>query len=398
MASDPIVRPAGAEDVTALVSLVRSAYRGEASRAGWTSEADLLEGERIRAEDLGTAIGAPNSVVLVLADGAELLGCCQLRDAGGGGVAEFGMFAVDPRRQGAGLGRRLMAAACTEAARRFGADTLELTALEAQTALVAFYERLGFRATGETRGFGADPVRARPRVDGLRFVVMRAPVARPSYALSWSGGKDSALALRALTRDGPPPVALVTTVTEAYGRISMHGVRRELLAAQAAATGLELVEVTIPAGASNETYEARLAGALAAPPLDAVTELAYGDLFLADLRAYREAWCASVRRTARFPLWGRDTAALAREFIAAGFRATVVCLDPARLPARLAGRPFDERLLAELPAGVDPCGENGEFHTFVHDGPGFARPVACVPGEHIARDGFVFADLVPVPA
>lgn len=222
---------------------------------------------------------------------------------------------------------------------------------------------------------------------------MSDPIA-PPYALSWSGGKDSALALRALTRDGPPPVALVTTVTEPYARVSMHGVRRELLAAQAAAVGLPLVEVAIPAGASNEVYESRLSQALATPPLDAVTELAYGDLFLADLRAYRETWCASVGRTVAFPLWGRDTAALAREFIAAGYRATVVCLDPARVPARLAGRPFDEKLLGELPADVDPCGENGEFHTFVHDGPGFAHPVRCAPGVVVERDGFVFADLV----
>jgi uncharacterized protein (TIGR00290 family) len=214
-------------------------------------------------------------------------------------------------------------------------------------------------------------------------------------ALFWSGGKDSALALAALIEDGSPPLALVTTVTDPGRRITGHGVRRELLAAQAQAVGLTLVEIPVPAGAANAVYERRLTEALAVPPLDEARELAYGDLFLADLRTYRERWCASAGRTARFPLWQRDTASLARSFLDAGFRATVVCVDPQRIPPSLAGRAFDAGLLGELPAGVDPCGENGEFHTFVHDGPMFARPVRTEPGAVVHRDGFVFADLLP---
>jgi uncharacterized protein (TIGR00290 family) len=223
-----------------------------------------------------------------------------------------------------------------------------------------------------------------------------APTHASSCALSWSGGKDSALALAALTAaGGPPPVALITTITEDHDRISMHGVRRELLLAQAAATGVELVEVRIPAAASNEIYEARMAEALARPPLEGVAEIAFGDLFLTDIRAYRETRCAAAGRRARFPLWLCDTAALARRFIAENFRARITCVDPAQLDSSFAGREYDALLLAELPAGVDPCGENGEFHTFVFDGPVFTGPIACRPGEVVQRDGFVFADLLP---
>lgn len=216
-----------------------------------------------------------------------------------------------------------------------------------------------------------------------------------ALALSWSGGKDSALALHALrTGEGPAPGALITTVTGDYERISMHGVRRELLARQAEAAGLPLTEVTIPAVCSNDVYDQRMAQALAEAPLRDTEAVAFGDLFLADIRAYRVQRLATVGKRAVFPLWGRDTAALAGEFIAAGFAAVLVCVDPARLDPSFAGREFDDRLLDELPPGVDPCGENGEFHTFVYAGPIFRAPIPCRRGEVIERDGFVFCDLM----
>lgn len=219
-------------------------------------------------------------------------------------------------------------------------------------------------------------------------------------ALSWSGGKDSALALRALRDDGVEPVALLTTVTEDYGRVSMHGVRRELIRAQAEAAGVPLVEVGIPASCPNDVYESRMSAALAAPPLAEVGRMAFADLFLADIRAYREEKLAGAGWDAVFPLWGRDTRALAREFIDAGFEAVLVCVDPAQLDPSFVGRSFDSSLLADLPAGVDPCGENGEFHTFVYAGPIFDRSIEIVLGEAVMRDGFAFQDLLPagVPA
>jgi len=221
------------------------------------------------------------------------------------------------------------------------------------------------------------------------------PNAEPRFALSWSGGKDSALALWTLGKQRHTPRALITTVTDAYDRISMHGVRRELLGLQARALGIPLVEVLIPPGCTDAIYEARLAQAFAAAPLAELAVVAFGDLFLEDVRAYREQRLAATGRSGLFPLWGRDTGELAWEFIAAGFQATIVCLDPRALDRSFAGRAFDERLLADLPAGVDPCGENGEFHTFVHAGPIFATPIACRPGDIVTRDGFVFCDMLP---
>ncbi len=375
----------------ALLSLVQSAYRGA---GGWTSEAGLIEGERIGPDELRAEIASPAAVVMVLPAAEGIIACCMVH-AGEAGVARFGLLAVDPARQAGGVGRRLLAAARGVAAERFGADTLEISVVSGQAALIAWYERLGFTATGTTVPFPDDPT-DRALVAGLHFVVMRAPTRRPPYALSWSGGKDSALALHALIADGEaPPSALITTLTAEHERISMHGVRRELLRRQADAVGIELVEVRIPAGASNEEYERAWAAALGAPPLAGAQEIAFGDLYLGDVRAYRERQCAAAGRRAWFPLWGRDTRALAERFLALGFRARIACLDPGRLPAAFAGRDYDARLLAELPAGVDPCGENGEFHTFVHDGPGFRAPVACRPGEVVQRDGFVFADLLP---
>jgi uncharacterized protein (TIGR00290 family) len=221
--------------------------------------------------------------------------------------------------------------------------------------------------------------------------------ATPTRALlSWSGGKDSALALHRLREtDALRVEGLLTTVTDGYDRISMHGVRRALLDAQADAVGLPLRTVRIPPGCSNDEYEARTGAALAAWAAEGGGAVAFGDLFLEEIRAYRERLLGPHPLAPVFPLWGEDTAALARRFVALGFRAVLVCVDPRQLDARFAGRAYDHALLDELPAGVDPCGENGEFHTFVHDGPVFRAPVRLAPGEVVERDGFVFADLLP---
>jgi len=215
-------------------------------------------------------------------------------------------------------------------------------------------------------------------------------------ALSWSGGKDSALALSALRSQGVHPRALITTVTDVYDRISMHGVRRDLLAQQVAALDIPLVEIVIPADCSNAVYDARMAHAFASGALADVEGVAFGDLFLADVRAYREARLAETGRRALFPLWGRDSGELAREFIEMGFEAIVVCVDPQKLHPSFAGRDYDEDLLADLPSSVDPCGERGEFHTFVRAGPIFAKPIPCERGDVVERDGFVFSDLAAV--
>ena len=214
--------------------------------------------------------------------------------------------------------------------------------------------------------------------------------------LSWSGGKDSALALWVMREElGIEPAALLTTFTEDYDRVSMHGVRKQLVRAQAEAAGLALVEVGIPAQCVNEVYEARMAAALEAPPLAEVETMAFADLYLEDIRAYREERLTGAGREALFPLWGRETAALAQTFVAAGFEATLVCVDPRQLDPSFAGRRFDRSFLADLPAGVDPCGEDGEFHTFVHGGPIFTGPIEVEVGETVERDGFVYTDLLP---
>ena len=217
-------------------------------------------------------------------------------------------------------------------------------------------------------------------------------------ALAWSGGKDSALALAALRREGTEVAALLTIYTEDYDRVSMHGVRRALVRDQAAASGIPLVEVGIPAGCVNEVYAARMEAALQSPPLAELGAVAFGDLFLEDVRAYREERLASAGKTALFPLWERDTAALARSFVEERFEAYVVCVDTRRLDASFAGRHYDATFLDDLPPGVDPCGENGEFHTFVHAGPCFEHSVPCTVGDRVIREGFAFADLVAAPA
>jgi uncharacterized protein (TIGR00290 family) len=216
-------------------------------------------------------------------------------------------------------------------------------------------------------------------------------------ALSWSGGKDAAWALHRLrTTPGLQVSALITTVVPEFGRVAMHGVRVELVAAQARAAGVPLVEVPLPWPCSNDEYESRTLQALGALRDEwGVSHVAFGDLFLEDVRAYRERMLAGSGLTPLFPLWLEPTRALADEMLASGVEARVVCLDPGRVNRQLAGRQLDSALLAGLPDDVDPCGERGEFHTFVTAGPMLSTPVAVVPGEIVEREGFVYADLIP---
>jgi uncharacterized protein (TIGR00290 family) len=213
----------------------------------------------------------------------------------------------------------------------------------------------------------------------------------------WSGGKDSAMALHALFQQRQfRTTALLTTVTEGYERISMHGVRRELLRLQAESIGLPLHEVRIPRRCLNAVYEARMEQALRIFYDQGVRKVAFGDIFLEDLRAYREQNLARMGMTALFPLWKRDTRELIRFFHAQRFRAMAICVDPKVVHPSFAGRELDESFFRDLPPAADPCGENGEFHTFVFDGPIFRRPILLRTGEVAHRDGFVFCDLVPM--
>jgi uncharacterized protein (TIGR00290 family) len=211
----------------------------------------------------------------------------------------------------------------------------------------------------------------------------------------WSGGKDSAMALHMLLqRSDVHIVALLTTVTEGYERISMHGVRRELLQRQAQSIGLPLHEVHIPPQCVNPIYEARMEEALRIHFDQGVRRVAFGDIFLEDLRAYRERNLARIGMTTLFPIWKRDTRDLIREFQANRFRAVAVCIDPKILTPTFAGRELDDSFFRDLPPHADPCGENGEFHTFVFDGPIFHSPIPVRTGEIVTRDGFVFCDLL----
>lgn len=213
--------------------------------------------------------------------------------------------------------------------------------------------------------------------------------------VSWSSGKDSAWALHVLRERGEVEVAgLLVTVSSGHGRVAMHGVRLELVAAQARATGLPLYPVSIPSPCSNEQYEQALGRALGRARAEGVSAVAFGDLFLEDVRRYREERLAGSGVLPLFPLWGRPTRELAREMVAAGLRARLTCVDPRQMPGSFAGREFDAALLSELPPAVDPCGERGEFHTFAYAGPMFRAPVAFAPGAVVEREGFVFADLV----
>jgi uncharacterized protein (TIGR00290 family) len=220
--------------------------------------------------------------------------------------------------------------------------------------------------------------------------------------LAWSGGKDSTLALAHLRQQpGYSVVGLLTTVTSAYDRISIHGVRRSILRAQAKSLGLPVFEAVLAGNAGNAEYEAAWASAVAESmsTVGEVSTIAYGDLFLQDVREFREAQSRRLGYTTLFPLWGRGTRALAQEFVDAGYEAYVTCVDTTQLSPKFAGRQFDESLLADLPSSVDPCGERGEFHTCVVSGPVFSEAIPVSIGERVRRDGrFEYCDLVPVLA
>ena len=213
--------------------------------------------------------------------------------------------------------------------------------------------------------------------------------------LSWSSGKDSAWTLHVLRTEGIlAPAALLTTINEAADRVAMHAVRNDVLRAQADAAGLPLISVNIPSPCPNDVYESRMAAIVQRAHSDGFTHVAFGDLFLEDVRRYREDRLSGSGLTPIFPLWGRPTDILGREIIAAGVEAYLTCVDPRFLPASFAGRRYDAACLAQFPATVDPCGERGEFHTCVVDGPMFSKRIDVRVGETVRRDGFVFTDLL----
>jgi uncharacterized protein (TIGR00290 family) len=218
---------------------------------------------------------------------------------------------------------------------------------------------------------------------------------RPKALISWSSGKDSAFALHEVRQAGElDVVGAVTTVTETFGRVSIHGVRQEILLAQFQAAGLPPQIVPIPYPCPNEIYEARMGEAVARAVKDGSTHMIFGDLYLADIRAYREQKLMGTGITPVFPLWERPTRELAQAMIASGLEAYLATVDLKKLPADFAGRKFDDKLLADLPDGVDACGENGEFHTCVVAGPMFSHPLAVTTGERLERDGYAYCDLV----
>ena len=212
--------------------------------------------------------------------------------------------------------------------------------------------------------------------------------------LSWSSGKDSAWALHVLRQDPTVDVrALLTTFNETAGRVAMHAVRRSLVMRQAEAAGLPLWNVEIPSPCPNDVYEARIVRAVERAQQEGFTHVAFGDLFLEDIRLYREARLAGTGLEPLFPLWGRPTPTLAREMLAGGLGAYVTCVDPRKIDRELAGHAYDASFLDALPPAADPCGERGEFHTFCHSGPMFSTPISVTPGQVVEHDGFVFADL-----
>lgn len=214
--------------------------------------------------------------------------------------------------------------------------------------------------------------------------------------LSWSSGKDSAWALYRLQREGGYEIAgLVTTVNDAFNRVAMHAVRVELLEAQALAAGLPLWRVPLPHPCPNAEYERAMGALIERARADGVTHMAFGDLFLEDVRRYRENQLADTGITPVFPLWGMNTTDLARDMLRGGLKAVITCIDPRQLSRAFVGRDFDEKFLSALPREADPCGENGEFHTFCRAGPMFRSPIAIRAGEIVERDGFVYADVLP---
>jgi len=221
---------------------------------------------------------------------------------------------------------------------------------------------------------------------------------KPKVLVSWSSGKDSAWALHLLRlQNEVEVVGLLTTINNHFQRVAMHGTRRELLQAQARGTGLPLWEVPLPWPCRNEEYEQAMAEACAKAVQQGITAIAFGDLFLEDVRKYREDRLRGAGLQPLFPVWGLNTRDLIHEMLGAGVRARIVCLDPTKLRAGFAGQDITADLLAQLPEGIDPCGENGEFHTFVHAGPMFAEAIPVRSGEVIARDGFVYAEVFPAP-
>ena len=219
---------------------------------------------------------------------------------------------------------------------------------------------------------------------------------RPKALIAWSSGKDCAWALHEARRAGDYDiVGALTTVNDTFSRVAMHGVRQELLMAQIEAAGLEPIIVRIPYPCTNEIYEREMAAAMDAAKARGITHVIFGDLFLEDIRAYREEKLAAIGMTAVFPLWQRPTDALARAMIAGGVEAHLATVDLKKLPAGFAGRRFDQALIDALPAGTDPCGENGEFHSFVSAGPMLSRKIPVRVGETVERDGFAYADLLP---
>jgi uncharacterized protein (TIGR00290 family) len=220
---------------------------------------------------------------------------------------------------------------------------------------------------------------------------------RPKALIAWSSGKDSAWACHEARRAGEfEIVGALTTVTGAFTRVSIHGARETLLDAQLASAGLQPRKVRIPYPCPNETYEREMGAAVAQAVADGITHMIFGDLFLEDVRAYRERMLSGTGIAPVFPIWGRPTAALAHEMLDAGLRAHLICVDRSKLSKAFAGRVFDRTLLTDLPDGVDPCGENGEFHTFVSAGPMLTKPLAIRVGDIVERDGATYADLLPV--
>jgi uncharacterized protein (TIGR00290 family) len=230
----------------------------------------------------------------------------------------------------------------------------------------------------------------------LRIETLKDVRVKPKAWLAWSSGKDSAWALQLIRPSAEfEVVALLTTVNQTYSRVAMHAVRESLLEMQADAAGLPLIKVAIPSPCTNEIYEQAMGEAMARARNESVFHVIFGDLFLEDVRAYREKQLAGCGMRPVFPLWGRDTRQLAEEMIQNGVSAYLTCVDPRKLDRSFAGRRFDAELLSAFPAGVDPCGENGEFHSFVSGGPMFNRTIPITAGEIVEREGFVFADFLP---
>ncbi|MCK4870542.1 MAG: diphthine--ammonia ligase [Gammaproteobacteria bacterium] len=214
--------------------------------------------------------------------------------------------------------------------------------------------------------------------------------------ISWSSGKDSAFALyKLLQSDNYEVVGLLTVVTQDYERVSMHGVREELLELQAKNLSLPLHKINIPKNCSNEAYRTRMAQTIATLEADNISHIAFGDIFLQDVRAYREEQLRQTNITPLFPLWGQDSKQLSTEIIAAGFKAVLTCVDTTKIPAEFIGHEYDHNLIRKLPENIDPCGENGEFHTFIYDGPIFKAPISIARGDVVQRSDCLFADLAP---